>query len=65
MSLLPFYDGLYILLTLSGNGFKAQFKHLTAACFNKSREWTEGVGMRFLGAPASGVPHTVLEDTAL
>lgn len=34
----------YILLTLSGNGFKAQFKHLTAACFNKSREWTEGVG---------------------
>lgn len=42
----------YILLTLSGNGFKAQFKHLTAACFKKSWEWTvRGWGMWFLGWP--------------
>lgn len=67
----PFMMGC-ILLTLSGNGFKAQFKHLTAACFKKSREWTEGVrgcdsrdGYCCLGAPAAGVPHTVQESAAL
>lgn len=51
----------YILLTLSGNGFKAQLKHLTAACFRQEtgRDW-RGCGFwdgyLCLGAPAQGAP---------
>lgn len=51
----------YILLTLSGNGFKAQLKHLTAACFKQETGWDwRGCGFwdgyLCLGAPALGVP---------
>lgn len=33
-----FFMTVYIMLTLWGNGFKAQFKHLTAACFKQRGE---------------------------
>jgi hypothetical protein len=61
----------YSALTLSGNGFRAQFIHLTAACFRKrgERNLKRGVvsGMTFIPEEClcRGTPHTILQNTSL